>query len=170
MAEKDIVESYREKIVIARQMGVDGRAATLTRLVWFVGIAGYVLVNGRQLWDGIAGVPLVGFQLFCLTLLWVLSALAAVAAHVLVDEVGAKDNLYFITKLAAIDLYQEALQEANPDPYEMVAIMNDKPANISRFKAASDALARKALVAYQACLWLLGIGFVWSTIFPLWLR
>jgi hypothetical protein len=166
MGEKEVVESYARQFSTFRPQAEQLRSSARSRLVWFVAIAGFVIVNGKAVWDPIANSDFKGVPLALLMLPWVLAALAAVVTHFVIDEAKAKDDLYATKKAAAIDLYLESLEEQDADPRRMLAIINDTSDELKVPKAQSDRLGRIAASLERVAFLILILGFLWSLIGP----
>lgn len=125
MGTEQIVESYLRVFSGFQAIAESTRNSAKSRLVWFVAIAGFAILNGQVLWDELGREHFDGILLALLAAPWVLCALLAVIAHFVIDEAKVKDDEYFVKKLAAIELHLESEREGDPDPHNMVAIIND---------------------------------------------
>jgi len=136
MTRLEVVESYFQTFSKSREFVSQTRASALTRLVWFVAISGYVLINGEPYWAKLAGKPLNTEQLFILSLPWLFAVFFSVVTHFLVDEVQVRDDKYFINKLATIDLHRIRVKEETEDPNEMKQLIEDTHPAFSEIKAS----------------------------------
>ena len=134
MTRLEVVESYFQTFSKSREFVSQTRASALTRLVWFVAISGYVLINGEPYWAKLAGKPLNTEQLFILSLPWLFAVFFSVVTHFLVDEVQVRDDKYFINKLATIDLHRIRVKEETEDPNEMKQLIEDTHPAFSEIK------------------------------------
>ena len=166
MGEKEVVESYARQFGTFRPLAEQARSSARSRLVWFVALSGFVILNGKPLWDSIAGRAFTGVPLALLVLPWVIAAFVAVITHFIIDEVKVRDDLYAVKKAAAIDLYLENLQEGDADPREMLAIINDTSGDLKEAKSQSDRYATLARNLERVTFFLILVGFIWSLVGP----
>ena len=167
MSQKDVVDSYASMIEISQKLAVEVRTSALTRLVWFVAIAGYVLLNAKPLWEALSGHTFSGSGIFWLSLPWVVSAFLGVITHFIVDEVSTRDNVYFTSKKTAVDLHKLKVEEGKEDPNEFIQIMNDTFPGIKEAKIALDRYARIGKWLERLTFLSLVFGFIWSLVGPL---
>jgi len=166
MGTQEVVESYYRTFTGFRTMAVQIRSSAQTRLVWFVGIAGFAILNGKALWDALSAGSFSGLPLAFLGAPWVISALLAVVAHFVIDEAAVKDDVYYVTKLAAIDLHLEAIRENKYDPNEGLSIIRDTHQEIVGPKRQSEAWSKAARWLELASFLFLVVGFLWAFIGP----
>jgi hypothetical protein len=167
MSKKDIVESYEKIFLSFRDPVFKTRASARERLVWFVGIAGYALLNAKVFWDALGNRQFVGIQLFWLSLPWVVSALLSVITHFVIDEVGIRDDILFTQKLAAIDLHKIDIEEGKDNPDEMLQIINDIHPDYKETRKSVDRWSSLARWMERSAFATLVIGFIWAIIGPL---
>jgi hypothetical protein len=167
MGKKEIVESYEKVFLSFREPIQASRSSARARLVWFVGIAGYALLNAKGYWEALGGRQFSGIELFWLSLPWTISALLSVVTHFVIDEVGSRDDLLFTKKLAAIDLHRINIEDGNDNPEEMIQIFNDTHPDykgtvklVNRWSGFAKWLERCTFAA-------LVIGFIWAVVGPL---
>jgi len=132
-----------------------------------VGICGYVLVNAPSLWKSLAGADLAGWPLFVLTIPWVLSALAALIAHLLVDKRGDADNEFFVAKAAALEVAILGLKAGKNDASAVLNAFNDNHPAISEPRRRVEALQKPAVWLERSTIGLLILSFAWSIVGPL---
>ncbi len=63
MGEREVVESYARQFATFGPMVEQVRSSARSRLVWFVALAGFVILNGKSLWDPLAGSSFTGILL-----------------------------------------------------------------------------------------------------------
>jgi hypothetical protein len=166
MGEKQVVESYSRQFSALRPIAEQSRSSAKSRLVWFVALSGFVILNGKDLWDSIAQVSFTGVSLAFLIGPWVIAALTAVATHFLIDESGAKDDIFAVKKAAAIDLYLEGLDAGDADPNEMIAIINDTDGDLKQAKDEAEKSRKFAQLLERITFIVIVLGFIWSLIGP----
>lgn len=167
MSKKEIVESYEKVFLSFREPIYKTRISARERLVWFVGIAGYALLNAKVFWDALGNRKFIGIELFWLSLPWVISALLSVITHFIIEEVGIKDDILFTQKLAAIDLHRIDIEEGRDDPDEMIQIINDTHPDYKETKKSVDRGSSLASWMERSAFATLVIGFIWAVIGPL---
>jgi hypothetical protein len=167
MGKKEIVESYEKVFLSFREPIKESRTSAKTRLVWFVGIAGYALLNAGPLSSAIAPHKLAGPSLLWLSLPWLLTALLGVVTHFLIDEAASRDDVFFAKKLAAIDLHRIAVTDGRDDPKEMLSIIDDTHPELKGAKQDTENWPAAARWLERATFAALVIGLFWAVIGPL---
>ncbi len=167
MSRKDVVESYEKVFLSLREPIRETRTSARQRLVWFVGIAGYAILNAKVYWEVLGGKKFSGVEILWLSLPWVLSALLSVITHFVIDEAGARDDMLFTKKLATIDLHRIDIEEGNADLSEIVQIFSDTHPDYMDIKNSSDRWSSFAKWLERATFATLVSGFIWSLIGPL---
>ncbi len=167
MGKKEIVESYEKLFLSIREPIFKTRASARERLVWFVGIAGYAILNAKVFWDALGNCQFIGIELFWLSLPWVTSALLSVITHFVIDEVVIRDDALFTKKLAAIDLHRIDIEEGKDNPDEMLQIINDTHPDYKDTKKSVDRWSSLARWMERSAFATLVMGFIWSVIGPL---
>jgi len=163
---KDVVESYSRIFGGFREIAEETRASARSRLVWFVAIAGFAILNGKKIWDPIADGEFTGIALALLALPWAISALLAVITHFIIDEAGVKDDHYYVMKLAAIDLHLESVKHGDADHMEMIKIINDTHPDLAEPKKMSEKWGNAAKWLERTTFFILVAGFLWALIGP----
>lgn len=162
-----MLSSYVGQFVRTRELAREARSGARTRYVWFVGICGYVLVNAPALWKAFAGDDLTRWQLFALSIPWVLSALAALIAHVLVDQVENLDNEFFVAKAAALEVAILGLKAGRNTASDVIDAFNDKHPAISERKHKVEGIRKPTIWIERLTIGLLVLSFTWSIVGPL---
>ena len=162
-----LLASYASMFTRGREIVSQARSAARTRYVWFVGICGYVLFNAPSLWESFVGHKLTRCQLVALSLPWVLSALSALIAHVLLDITQERDDEFFVSKLSALEVTIINIQAGSTDRTEVLRVFNDQTPAISGRKSRLEAIAKPARCIERLTLWLLILSFLWSLCGPL---
>ena len=162
-----LLSSYVGQFVRARELARDSRSGARTRYVWFVGICGYVLVNAPSLWKSLAEADLTRWSLFALSIPWVLSALAALIAHLLVDKHEELENEFFVAKAAALEFAILGLKAGQSDASAVLKAFNDEHPAISERKRRAEALQKPAACFERVTIGLLVLSFTWSVVGPL---
>jgi hypothetical protein len=138
-----------------------------SRLVWFVAIAGFSLLNVGSLANSIVGTPLTEFQLVFLVLPWALVGLAGIVAHWLLGELSAKDNEYHVIKQHSIRSWL-ANAAQTPSVQDVLDIINvdNTDEEVATRKKAVDKLAPTASWWENATFVTLIFSFAWSVLYP----
>lgn len=163
----ETVDSYINTLSRSRELVLQLRNSALSRLVWLVGIDGFALLNARPFWETLRGRNLTSPEIIWLSMPWALSALFGVITHFAVDEVAAKDNIYFITKVSACELHRIKLVKGQPDPSEFEDIVNDTREDIAQAKRTVDDQAGWTQRFERATIVTLGAGFIWAVVGPI---
>ena len=166
MGTQEVVESYLRNFPTLREIAEQTRSSAKSRLVWFVAIAGFVILNGKQIWDPIAEVRFTGVPLALLALPWAFAALIAVIAHFIIDEAGVKDDTYYLVKLSTIELHLERIKHGDDDPAEMLQIVNDTHTDISGPWKTSNRWGTRAMWLERITFILIAFGVLWALIGP----
>ena len=166
MRTEEVIESYSRIFGGFYEMAEKTRASAKNRLVWFVAIAGFAILNGKNFWDPVADGEFTGVALALLALPWAIAALLAVVTHFVIDEVGVRDVLFFVKKRAAIDLHLKRVKDGQADHMEMIKIINsthrdlvEPKKTVERWLCAARWLERIAFIV-------LALGFLWALIGP----
>ena len=162
----EVLESYEKVFLAIRQAVTASRGPFLSRLVWYVAIAGYAILNAPTLWATLAGHELKPASLVLLSLPWVLSTLASVVAHWFAGEIALKDDLFFITKLAMIDLHKLDLRAGKVDPKLVAGIIDDTHADLVAPAKEINRLRRISDLSERIGFAFLIAGFAWTFLGP----
>ncbi len=138
------------------------------RLVWFVAIAGFALLNVGSLANSIIGTPLAQLHFVLLVFPWALAGLCGIVAHWLNGEVMARDNVYHILKQHAIRAWL-ANAPRQPSVQEVLSIINVDTTDdeVAKRKSAVDKISPAARWWENATFASLIFSFSWSVLFPL---
>ena len=134
------MESYHKTFLSFREPILHARESARGRLVWFVGIAGYALINARSFWEALSIRNLTGGDYLCLSIPWIISAILSVTTHIVIDEAGVRNDLHFTKKLAAIELYRIKIKNGHADPAEAKQIFTDTHPYYVDAKKSADTL------------------------------
>ena len=172
------------------------RTASRTRLVWYVGISGYILLNAKLLWDAIAQREMVGINVLWLSLPWLICVFLGSVTYFLLDELSRKqDNLFWginadiSTRLIAIesdlDYFRESInnESSSSNPIDISNLVQqmkkdeDLLKEISTIDNEHPDYAASAKVVDKLSSWesffekatfiFLVIGFIWIIVGPL---
>ena len=138
-----------------------------TRLVWFVGISGFALLNGEKLWGNISSTKLEEIDFFLLTLPWLLSIVLALISHYVMDQAEIKFNIFNDNKLSMIDLHGIEVKRGEFDANEFELLLFDKHPDIIDLKKTTDKYLKWANRLELITFIFLVIGFIWSVIYPI---
>lgn len=146
------------------------RAADSNRMIWYVGIAGYVLVNATTSWKTLLGRDLNGNELLCLSAPWALSALMALIANLVMDTWFERESLQYHAQRVSID--QLLVTETDPrraiDKLEKILDCSDP--QLAALKKSSSSWNVAATWLTRGAFLTLSVAFVWSLLGPQWLR
>jgi len=162
------VQTFADGLIRDRSIVVDNNNSAATRLVWFVAIAGFGLLNVDNLAEAIVGISLTKSQLVLLVLPWALVGLSGVIAHWNLGELGAKDNEYYMMKQHSVRAWLAAAPK-NPKINDVLDILNvdETDTEVSSRKKVVEKLAPTASWWEKVTFIFLIISFVWSVLYPL---
>lgn len=162
----DLVDHYEKTFLLFREPIQKNRESSKTRLVWFVGIAGFALINGEQIWDAVSNNNFSGKEGYLLSLPWIVTVVFCVLAHIFTDELGVKDERYYFSKLTAIGLYKMKLIENDDNGTEFLLLLNDSHPAYQKELKSVNRLSPYAIWFERLAFISLVFGFVWSWIGP----
>ena len=145
----------------------DSNKGSATRLVWFVGISGFALINFPPLADRLASTPLNSIQLLVISTPWVLTAVLGVLAHWLLGDLVARDNEYYILKQHALRAFL-ANAEAKPeiaDVHEMINV-DDTDKDVALLRSRVTRLFPSASRIERATFILLIVSIIVTVLYP----
>ena len=87
-----MLQTFPEMYFSSQESVNQRRSSLRTRLVWYVGISGYVLLNSKELWKAISLRERVGLDILWLSLPWVICSLLGAVTYFLVDEAARKND------------------------------------------------------------------------------
>jgi hypothetical protein len=126
-----------------------------------------VLVNAPTLWKSLAGADLTGWPLLALSIPWVLSALAALIAHLLVDKLEDLEKEFFVAKAAALEVAILDLKAGKNDASTVLKVFKDEHPAICERKRRVDTWRRPLVWFERLTIGLLVLSFTWSIVGPL---
>jgi hypothetical protein len=165
-----LVKSYEAGFQRARDLASTSNLESSKRLVWFVAISGYGLLNGRGLWEALIGSSLSPAAMFWLVLPWVLAATVAVVGHVLFSKLDEVDSKLYLAKVAALQVLAIRLQTGDGSFEEFKTILEDEHAEIRPLRKDADRWHRLVLRTEWAAYSLVGVSVVWSVVAPWMIR
>ncbi len=163
-----IVSNFAKALDRAQLAEVEPRRAERDRLVWYIGIAGYVLVNAQGTWRVLLGHDLLATDLAWLSAPWTLAALLSLVAHFLTDEWIDRENLYYHSLRAEADRLSSL--ERPIEEQEWKELIVHSQCRLKHLKAKVDRRhkwARRFKLAASVCLF---GAFFWSAAGPFVLR
>jgi hypothetical protein len=99
----EIIDGVGRNLDRFLQSVVATRSADSNRMIWYVGIAGYVLVNAPMTWRTLIGRDLKGNELLWLSVPWVVAALVALIANLVMDGCFERESLQYHAQRVSID-------------------------------------------------------------------
>ena len=154
----------RDDFVIVAQSNRDSAA----RLVWFVAIAGFALINMKSYAQALVPDALTKLQLIAVSLPWALTAIFGVIAHWLLGDLIARDNEFHMLRQHAIRSF---LANAKPKPAiaEILEIINvdDTDKDVAQMKRRVKSLLPWVTRMERITFVMLLLGFGLSVLLPL---
>lgn len=130
----EIVTNFGRTLDRAQQSEVEPRKSERDRLVWYVGIAGYVLLNANESWKVLLGRDLGPNDLLSLSVPWTVAALLALLAHLATDEWFERDSLQYHALSAEVDRLRSLGAERAIDSQEVVDLIGSSTPHLSTLK------------------------------------
>jgi hypothetical protein len=96
--------------------------------------------------------------------------MSGVVAHFLAGEIAVKDDLFFVAKLALIDLHKLDLRAHKVNPKLLAGIINDTHPHIAASAKDIARLKKWGDLFERATFALLILGFAWAILGPFLLR
>jgi hypothetical protein len=139
-----------------------------SKLIWFVAIAGFSLLNINSLAERLAGVELGTLQLIIIVLPWVLTAIVGIVAYSLLLEMVSRDNIYYIHKQHEIRAFI-ANARSTPSLEEVLEVLDiDKTsADVALRKSEVDRISPWVNRFENLSLYLLILSFLISVLLPI---
>jgi len=162
----EFVQEAIEDLMRNHDIVTRGNNSIATRLVWFVAIAGFALLNVPDLATSLSGTSMSGTMLLLLMVPWAAAAIFGVIGHWQLGVVSFRDAKYFNEKRARLNLFRMA-RASSASYEECQAIMEDQDEHLRDLFRRLRRSGRWATVFEQATLVAVCIAFVWSIVFPL---
>ena len=169
--DRGFVERYFEQVKRHPELAKGTRRSAQGRLVWFVAISGFALLNGQALWTALMRRTVDGTDLLALAIPWVATALLSIAAHILTDQVEVYDDLAFEVKYASLNVLLDKFDMEQPvSGREFMDIIGEET---DQLREAGERLKPWLTWARRTENWAqvaLFISFFWMLVGPMWLR
>lgn len=166
----EIVTNFGRTLDRAQQSEIEPRKSERDRLVWYVGIAGYVLLNANESWKALLGRDLGPNDLLSLSVPWTVSALLALLAHLATDEWFDRDSLQYHALSAEVDRLRSLGAERAIDSQEVVSLIGSSTPHLAALKQRVDRCGLWARWLRRAAFAALCLAFTWSLAGPRLLR
>jgi len=147
----------------------DSRATETNRLVWYVGIAGYVLVNAQAQWKILLARDPTAYDLTWLSVPWVVSAITALLAHLATAERIDREHQQFYAMRVAMDSLLVTENEPKQAVDKLKGIL-DCSEHLLKYRTATERWQRMALWLQRLALAAVLFAFMWTVFGPSWLR
>lgn len=189
------LQSYPQLYYQSLELINQHRVALRTRLVWYVGISGYVLLNAKTLWDSVAQRPIVGLDIFWLSVPWIICSLLGVVAYFLSDEISRRTDKHMLGKMAfistsliplesSLDKRRTSINNIMVDQEEinkiidqvgkdakvlidLSSMVNDQHPDYVKVSKDLDKLSSWSSFFERSTFLLLVLGFIWLIVGPL---
>ena len=166
--DRGLVERYFEQVKRHPEIAKGTNRSAQRRLVWFVAISGFAVLNGQVLWSALMRRTVDGTDLLVLAIPWVVTALLSIAAHILIDQVEVYDNLAFEMKYASLNILLDKFDKKQPvSGREFMDILGEETDQLREAGARLKpwlTWARRAENWAQVALF---ISFLWMLVGPL---
>jgi len=162
-----IVRSYLDALHRNHELVKDLRTSSLSRLVWFAGLAGFGLLNAKSFWEFAIEHKISDANIVWLSLPLIFSLICSVVTHFLVDETAVKDDLYYTNKVSMLELLIFSLEDGENDTTQFPSILNDTDPELKKYKKCVDRIACWTRWLERASFGLLVLGFIWVIVGPI---
>lgn len=142
--------------------------STASRLVWFVAISGYVVINLKAYTENITGQSFQGSPFFFLVLPWVATAICALLTETLLSVQTVRDTLYFTASLAGINVFI-ATKVDTATQADFSALLNEDN-KTTELRKRVEKMAFWVRWMERATFILLALSFIWVLIGPFYLK
>jgi hypothetical protein len=164
---KEIVESYLVSLNRSYEFISTLLQSTKTRLVWFVGLAGFGLINAQSYWENLAGIKLSDFRVFWFSLPLISSMVFGIITHFLTDELAIKDFAHLNSKISMLDLHLIKIEQGNEDANEFSLLILDKHPDLKNVRDQVSKYSLWTRWLERITFFLFLFGFVWIVIGPI---
>ena len=137
------------------------------RLVWYVGICGFMATTGLAPWQSIVGRTPTPVEGAWFAIPWLITALIALAAHRYFDQYDDAVDEWYHVKLGAIDCY---LRPDEPPRNDWEEILEDDTKELRPLKAKHDHVSKRLSFMRSATDIALGLSFVATIVGPVSVR
>ena len=162
----EIVVNFGQTLDRAQLAEVEPRRSERDRLVWYAGIAGYVLFNANEAWRVLLGRSLSADDLLALSAPWTLAALFALVAHLTTAEWLDRDNLLYHAWRTEVDRLRSLGKERPITRQEVLDLINGTTPHIACLKTRLKHADRWAKRLRRAAFVTLCLAFVWGLVGP----
>ena len=166
MTTPEIAESFLSTLNREHELRLNLRSSALSRLVWFVAIDAYALLNARSYWEAIAGKAVDGTSFLWLSLPWLSSAVLGVITHFVSHKLAFRQDSYSAMMIAAVDLLRIRSSGGKPDPDAFQALVHETDPRFEPEKRSIVRLERGVRRLELLTFLLLVLGFIWSVTGP----
>ena len=139
------------------------RHSDSTRLVWYVAVCGYVLVNGVAFLHAVLPV-VTPSRLAALLVPWALTAILSIAGHIAIIRAARQEDRYHLGVLGSLDVFAFKVADGKADGSDLRSIINDTDPKLRPEKAAVDSANQWRHRLVQTAQWALLGSFVWSMV------
>jgi hypothetical protein len=166
----EIVSNFGRTLDRAQQSEVEPRKSERDRLVWYVGIAGYVLLNANESWHVLLGRDLGPNDLLGLSVPWTVAALLALLAHLATEEWFDRDSLQYHALRTEVDRLRSLGVERAIDPKEVADLIGSSKPHLAALKSKVERYGCWARWLRRAAFAVLCVAFTWGLVGPRLLR
>jgi hypothetical protein len=167
MSAEDVVASFNSSVKLDMEEGNRQSESTRSRQTWFVAIAGFAILNSRQLWEAILTRELRPGEFVLMAIPWLVAAVAAVWTHYLGGLHDIARHKFFLNKIAELDLLYGATKERRPNPVMWKAVINDDTEALRPLRKEADSYVARVNRSERIALGGIAAGFVWTIAIPL---
>ena len=161
-----IANRYARRVSETRRLVYSIRNSARSRFVWFVAICGYVLFNAKDFWETLVGHPLGRDLLLQSSLPWIITAVLALIAHLLIDVVNAHEGKYYTTLVSMLDQFQLRNMEDVSSTEILRRIVRDEESPLPLQKRSLESRTTVTRVFERSAVGMMVFAFAWSVLWP----
>lgn len=139
-----------------------------SRLVWFVAISGYVVINLKPFTEAIIDHSLQGWRFLFLVVPWIATAISALLTETLLSIQTTRDSLYYTASLARINAF--IVTKADRATQEEFSTLFSEDDETKKLKRRVEKMASWVRRMEHATFILLVMSFIWVLIGPFCLK
>lgn len=157
---------HRQNLQLAHETTLEALRAGAARLVWLVGITGFIVINGHDFLDDLAGCELRDWRLLVATTPLLLAIVSGVVAAALYAEQLGKYEVYLHTSLRHLHGAQAAKSEEESNR-RLDDFIKERPEDLRRDHQAASVLVPWLNRLERLTFGALVVGFLWAPVFSL---
>ena len=170
---KNQIESVYYAFKEHHEFALENIKAMQSRLVWFVGISGYALLNSKSIWESVNGGQVSGLSIVWLSTPWLLCALLGAVTHFLLGQLVKQLNRQRHLRLLSLSLQKGTAIGINTEGdlktelNKIMEVISSESPELKKAEKSVGAWNWWCLLFDRLTFLALVFGFIWSVIGPL---